>query len=109
MARAISPDRGVVNHVCICCRSQCCFGWLGHHEMSGSGFAAVVVGRDPFDLEIASEALRLGANFFYLSTWPGELLKPLSDLRFSLDLFPDRSAIATHQTLIQTCKPLGDH
>ena len=34
-----------------------------------------------------------------------EILKPLSDLRFSLDLFADRSAIAAHQTLIQTSKP----
>ena len=33
---------------------------------------------------------------------PGEILKPLSDLRFSLDLYPDRSAIAAHQPLIQT-------
>jgi hypothetical protein len=36
-------------------------------------------------------------------------LEPLSDLRFSLDLFPDRSAIAPYQTLIKTSKPLADH
>jgi hypothetical protein len=51
---------------------------------------------------------RLGLNLD-LSTSPGEILKPLSDLRISLDLFADRSAIAAHQTLIRTSKPLGDH
>ena len=44
-----------------------------------------------------------------LSTYPSEIVIPLSDLRFSLDLFEDRSAIVAHQTLIQTSKPLGDH
>jgi hypothetical protein len=34
------------------------------------------------------------------------ILKPLSNLRFSLDLFADRPAIALHQT---SSKPLGDH
>jgi len=53
-------------------------------------------------------ARRQGSNLD-LSTYPREILKPLSDLQFSLDLFPDRSAIAVHQTLIQTSKPLGDH
>lgn len=38
-----------------------------------------------------------------------EIVKPLSDLQFSLDLFPDRSAIAVHQSLIQTSKSLTDH
>jgi hypothetical protein len=37
------------------------------------------------------------------------MLKPPSDLRFSLDLFPDRFAIAAHQPFIQTSKPLTDH
>jgi len=32
-----------------------------------------------------------------------------ADLRFSLDLFLDRSAIAAHQTIIQTSRPLGYH
>src|SRR5262249_49713892 len=46
---------------------------------------------------------------FFLSTWPGELLKPISDLRFWLDLFPDLFALAAHQTLFPISKPLGDH
>ena len=46
--------------------------------------------------------LEIGAGGSNLdsSTQPGEILKPLSDLRFSLDLFADRFAIAAHQTLI---------
>jgi hypothetical protein len=48
-----------------------------------------------------------GSNFGLTSR--REILKPLSDLRFSLDLFPDRFAIAAHQPRIQTSKPLTDH
>jgi hypothetical protein len=38
-------------------------------------------------------------------------LDPETSFRFSVhvNLFPHRSAIAAHQTLIQTSKPLGDH
>jgi hypothetical protein len=44
-----------------------------------------------------------------LGTYHREILKPLSDLRFRLDLFPYRSAIAAHQPLIQPAKPLTDY
>jgi hypothetical protein len=44
-----------------------------------------------------------------LGTYQRRILKPLPYLRFSLDLFPDCFAIAAHQSLIQTCKPLTDH
>jgi hypothetical protein len=43
-----------------------------------------------------------------LTTQPGEILKPLSELRFSFDLFVDRSTITAHQMLIHTCKLFGD-
>jgi hypothetical protein len=47
--------------------------------------------------EYANENVQEGrGSKLDLSTWPCEILKPLSDLRFSLDLFPDRSAIAAH-------------
>jgi hypothetical protein len=50
----------------------------------------------------------LGLNLDF-GTYRHKILKPLSDLRLSLNLFPDRFAIAAHQPLVQTVKPLNDH
>jgi hypothetical protein len=50
----------------------------------------------------------LGSNLDF-GTYCHKILKPLSDLRLSLNLFPDRFAIAAHQPLVQTVKPLTDH
>ena len=50
----------------------------------------------------------LGLNLDF-GTYCHKILKPLSDLRLSLNLFPDRFAIAAHQPLVQTVKPLTDH
>jgi hypothetical protein len=38
-----------------------------------------------------------------------KVLKPSSNVGFSLDLFPDRPLIPVNQPLIQTANPLSDH
>src|SRR5262249_4994724 len=73
---------------------------LGDHEMSGVRFFG---GRSrPRSIRSRNcvRGFKARGKFFYLSTWHGKLLKPISDLRFCLDLFPDPFALAAHQTLI---------
>jgi hypothetical protein len=53
------------------------------------------------------KGLRGSGSNLDLGIYRREILKPLSDLQTSLDIFPDRSAIAAHQLLIQASKPLS--
>src|SRR5215468_1105308 len=64
---------------------------------SVTGFPEMLDGRvKTLHPAIHQPRISLGSNLD-LSAKPREILKPLSDLRFRLDLFPDRSAIAAHK------------
>ena len=62
-----------------------------------------------FDLVDSQAANRDQGSNLDFGTYRHKILKPLSDLRLSLNLFPDRFAIAAHQPLVKTVKPLPDH